>query len=513
MTSLKAKKICICHYKVGKTDGVSLEIIKREKMLKQMGHQVILIAGTSGFCKKDKNNHTVFIIPELDFDYPKEHSVECPKFDIEKIKKNAFSGFDLHGNEKYKDEDALFHDIKEVADTIRDQFMEINAEENFDYLFLHNIFSHGRHIAAAMAFSEAIQKINIKVIAVNHDFYESYEDRYTPSLRFPNIKPYLSTYMPPRIKDIKHVTINSLTPAWLSKRIRQESFIFPESFKYKQNFRIAEEYHGKKALDELAKIIKRKSLIFPDTFEFEQNPWVNDHYNLELLKTFKIKDNDLVILQATRIVKRKAIELTVDLIADLNNRKDELVGKKLYNGKKLDENSKIILAFAQKEEQDSTQYKLDLIDRMNSKGVNYKFMESRIENERRITEDGKKIYKLWDAYVFADLVSYPSIWEGFGNQFLETVFAKKPIILFEYPVFKADIEKQGYKYISLGSEFKRDGDGFAIISKNKLEKATNETIRKLLDPQTVRILNKNFQVAKENFGEKTLKELLKKCLE
>lgn len=58
----------------------------------------------------------------------------------------------------------------------------------------------------------------------------------------------------------------------------------------------------------------------------------------------------------------------------------------------------------------------------------------------------------WDAYYCADLVSYPSLWEGFGNQFLEAVYFKKPIVLFEYPVFKKDIKKEGYFYISLGDK-------------------------------------------------------------
>jgi len=54
---------------------------------------------------------------------------------------------------------------------------------------------------------------------------------------------------------------------------------------------------------------------------------------------------------------------------------------------------------------------------------------------------GKGLYLLsLDTYVFADIISYPSIFEGWGNQFIEAVFAKKPVIVFEYPVFKSDIK-------------------------------------------------------------------------
>jgi len=47
---------------------------------------------------------------------------------------------------------------------------------------------------------------------------------------------------------------------------------------------------------------------------------------------------------------------------------------------------------------------------------------------------GLKKYSLWDCYAYSSVVLYPSLWEGFGNQFLEAVFAKKPIVSYEYPV-------------------------------------------------------------------------------
>jgi hypothetical protein len=484
---LNPKKIGICHYRLGKTDGVSLEIVKRKKMLEQMGYQVKLISGT-------RQIGADIIIPELEFDRP----------DIIKIKENAFAGFKLKNNKNdYENEDDLLEDISQIADIIKNKFLLINAREKFDYLFLHNIFTHGRHISAAKSFYDIIKETHTKVISFNHDFYESYEGLYTP--RTPKIKAYLKTYVPPPVKDIKHVTINSLSQALLYKKI------------------------------------KHKSILFPDTFEFKQKPWIKDRYNKDLLETFGIKENDLIILQATRIVERKAIELTVDLITALNKRKKELGGKTLYNGKRLDEKFNIVFAFGQYIEPASRVYKQKLIDKMEKQGVKYKFLSDRIEHVRikknyrkricrmrsnssagkhsckvkpRLIKKVKKIYSLWDAYVFADLVSYPSTWEGFGNQFLEAVFAKKPTVVFEYPVFVADIKEEGkgYDYISLGSTFRRV-NGLATISQNKLKLAADETIKTLLDPQTPQVLNKNFQIAQEYHGENALEELLRKCLE
>ncbi|HOO74698.1 MAG TPA: hypothetical protein PLS66_05355, partial [Tepiditoga sp.] len=41
-------KIGLLHYRVGETDGVSLEMEKWQTVLKNMGHEVFLIAGETG---------------------------------------------------------------------------------------------------------------------------------------------------------------------------------------------------------------------------------------------------------------------------------------------------------------------------------------------------------------------------------------------------------------------------------------------------------------------------------
>jgi len=451
------KKIAICHYRIGQTDGVSLEIIKRKKMLQEMGYLVKLISGT-------RQTGADCIIPELEFDRPK----------IALIKKNAFSGFELEDDERvYPDDDALLEDIHRVAGVIEKKFLKIHQKEKFDYLFLHNVFTHGRHIAAAKAFYAVAKKTDIQVVSFNHDFYESYEGLYTP--RTPKIKTYLRTYVPPRLGKIRHVTINSLSRDLLFKKIGQ------------------------------------KAIAFPDTFEFDQNPWVQDRYNQDLLKHFNIKANDLIFLQATRVVERKAIELAIDLITELNKRKQQLVGRKLYNGKRLDEQSEIVLAFGQFVEPASRGYRQKLIEKMKAQGVKYRDLSPRIAY-KRMQKDGVKRYSLWDAYVFADVISYPSTWEGFGNQFLEAVFAKKPMVIFEYPVFTADIKDHGYAYISLGARFRRAPDGLKTIGRKRVKQAADATIRFLLDPRTRQIVNKNHHIAKDRHGEKALKKLLQRCL-
>lgn len=56
---------------------------------------------------------------------------------------------------------------------------------------------------------------------------------------------------------------------------------------------------------------------------------------------------------------------------------------------------------------------------------------------------------LADAYAAADLVCYPSTWEGFGNALLEAFFHRRPVLVNRYPVYAADIAPAGVRCIEL----------------------------------------------------------------
>jgi glycosyltransferase involved in cell wall biosynthesis len=92
-------------------------------------------------------------------------------------------------------------------------------------------------------------------------------------------------------------------------------------------------------------------------------------------------------------------------------------------------------------------YLRDFADLLN---VRVMFAGSRFDYYRGQTDDGKKIFSLEDAYLQADLVTYPSRVEGFGNAFLETVYYKRPIVMSTYEIFKTDIQPKGFKVIGFG---------------------------------------------------------------
>ena len=141
---MRSKKIGIVHYRVGRTDGVSLEIEKRKSILKNLGHEVRLISGPV-------QKGTGHIIDELEFDTP----------EISEIKENSFRFFDRNS----LDERALMQRIKDVSIRIERAFLRIHQHEKFDALLVHNLFSHGRHIAAASAFARIAEKLHIPILA------------------------------------------------------------------------------------------------------------------------------------------------------------------------------------------------------------------------------------------------------------------------------------------------------------------------------------------------------------
>jgi hypothetical protein len=56
---------------------------------------------------------------------------------------------------------------------------------------------------------------------------------------------------------------------------------------------------------------------------------------------------------------------------------------------------------------------------------------------------------LWDVYPHADFITYPSLYEGFGNAFLEAIYFKKPLLINRYAIFVRDIEPKGFDLITM----------------------------------------------------------------
>ncbi len=427
-------KIAFVHYRTGGLDGVSLEIDKRAEVLKELGHTVYYITGKhSG--PQDKRK--IITIPALSIKHPRALRLLTEVFYKQGQDYTDFlSDVQMLYTAVYKSLDRSFGKIKP------------------DLVFVHNLFSHAYNLPATVALLDTLQKYRTPTLALHHDFW--WERGYFRNTRAYLVKELLAR-LPPNYCTIKHQVINSLAREELYKRRSIEADRIGDYFDYSASL-----------LKDPLRARKR------------------------IRHKFHIKEDTLVVLNACRIVPRKAIENTIRYASVL-----EKISKK-----------EVVVLLPNFVEVDAKAYFRRL------KSLNKKLRVTTIFASKYFTGNRKTkpLFSFWDAYAAADIVAYTSVWEGFGNQFLEAVYFKKPLVVFEYPVFRRDIKAEGYRYISLGSKY-RVRDGFKFVPGRKLRDAAEITMRWLANPsKTTRITEKNFDIASRFHSFDKLRENLRDIL-
>jgi len=447
--------IGLCHYKVGGTDGVSLEMDKWKTALQRMGHTVHLCGG-------DLGTGDGYLIEEL------YHHRE----DAERMVRNTF-----YKLSDYPNGVALEHDVLSLSRVIEDKLIAFIADKHVDLLIVNNIWSIGANPSAAIAFASVVRKLHVPAIGHHHDFH--WESFRRMRATCPEAQRIVDQYLPPSDPLIKHVVINSFAQGDLRDR-RGVS-----------------------------------SAIIPNVFDFSGPDWQVDDYNRDFRSKIGVGENDVLVLQATRIVARKGIELAIDLVEKLGQGqyRDQIVRNGLYDGRRFSKESRFILVLAGYSEDPKKEYLNRLREKATRAGVELRVISERVKSRREI-EDGKKIYSLWDCYVFADLVTYPSLYEGWGNQFLEALRARVPIVVFEYPVYRADIKEKGFSVISLGSEVEGKHDlGLVQVSEESMERAAHRSVRALTDgPFRHEMVEENFALGKRFYSLESLENYLRTIL-
>ena len=68
---------------------------------------------------------------------------------------------------------------------------------------------------------------------------------------------------------------------------------------------------------------------------------------------------------------------------------------------------------------------------------------------QRLQRGPQRTYAVTDAYLEADLISFPSLHEGFGNALVEAVYFAKPLVVNRYTVYEADIRPLGFRFVEI----------------------------------------------------------------
>ncbi len=450
------KTIGIFHYQVGRTDGVSLEIDKWKRVLEEMGHTVHLCAGDLGTAEGT-------LIEEMYHHRP----------DAKRLNYNTFSEL-----RDYPDDAAYRAELLSLADVIERKVQDFVAEKGIDLLLPQNVWSVAASPSVAIALARVMRHLQLPALAHNHDFY--WERTNGLALTCATAIELADKYLPPRDPLARHVVINSLAQQGLAER---------------------------KGI---------ASTVVPNVFDFDASPplrlWQPDEYNHDFRARIGLKENNVFILQATRIVQRKGIELAVDFVKALDSpeRRARLKARGLYDGRPFDNDSRIVLVLAGYARDDATgSYLGRLQKKIERAGIDALFIEDVVGAQRQI-RGGQKIYSLWDTYVFADFVTYPSLAEGWGNQFLEALRARLPLMLFEYPVYQADIKDKGFRTVSLGSQIQgRDDLGLVQVAPQIIEAAADQAVELLTDARLRQeMVEHNFRIGQQHYSLKALRGYL-----
>jgi glycosyltransferase involved in cell wall biosynthesis len=328
--------------------------------------------------------------------------------------------------------------IHELKDHLKLAVAKFVEEFDLELLIVENALSIPMNLPLGLALTEYVAETGVPTVAHHHDFFWE-RKRFLVNC----VWDYLNMAFPPHLPDIRHVVINSSASNQLSLRTGVSG------------------------------------TLIPNVMDFAHPPPAPDDYARGLRLDLGLATDEHMLLQPTRVVQRKGIEHAIELVHRLGVK------------------TRLVISHAGGDEGPS--YEEHLRRLAQYWGVPVAFEAEIIGSERGLTADGRRIYALPDAYAAADVVTYPSVVEGFGNAFLEAIYYRRPIVVNNYSIFATDIRPKGFHVI----EF----DGFI----------TDETVwwteRLLQDPELVAEMTAhNYAVAARHYSYAVLRRHLQALL-
>ncbi|NWF62923.1 MAG: glycosyltransferase family 4 protein [Chloroflexi bacterium] len=426
------------------TDGVSLETSKWAAVLERLGHKCFYFAGEC-----DRSADRSHVVPEAFYRHP----------EIDRLNQQAYSGswtVTTEARESHPEIAQLRKDffsiyvrpsqmtkrVNALKEYLKEELYKFAHRFDLEILIIENALTIPLNLPLGLAITEFIAETGYPVIAHHHDFHWE-RQRFQVNC----VGDYLAAAFPPNLPSILHVVINSVQAQQIASR------------------------HG------------LTSRIIPNVMDFDSPPPPPDPYADSVRKDFGIADGEYFFLQPTRVIQRKGIEHAIELM------------------RRLDLPAKLIISHASGDE--GNDYEQRVREYAHLLDVTVRFEADQVRDERGTTQDGQKIYTLGDVYPHADLVTYPSSIEGFGNAFLEAVYYKRLILVNNYSIYEVDIKPKGFHTLWF--------DGF--ISASTLDAVRNA----LKHPELTQTWTEtNYQLAKRYFSytvlERRLEAILADCL-
>jgi len=407
----RVKRVGIVSTRLAGTDGVSLESEKWVKVMEERGLTCYYFAG-----ELDRPPERSYLAEEAHFNHPEIQEIQQVCFDVTTRSRS------------------LTTKIQEIKRRLKDGLYSFLEQFKIDLLMPENSLTIPMNIPLGLAITEVIAETGMPSTAHHHDFYWE-RDRFSINA----VSDYLNMAFPPNLPTLNHIVINSFANEQLGLRTG---------------------ISGR---------------IVPNVMDFEHPPPPPDDYTSDVRQAIGIADDELFVLQPTRVVKRKGIEHAIELVCRLG-----IKAKLVISHDAGDEG----FDYQERLKEYASFLKVDLL-----------FASDVINEKRGRTKDGRKIYTLDDVYPHADLVTYPSTFEGFGNAFLEALYFSKPVVVNTYSIYTKDIKPKGFSVIEL--------DGY--VTKDAVEK----TKKVLADPKICQeMVDHNYELGKRFFSYDVLRRRL-----
>ena len=400
--------------RIGGVDGVALETEKWIDVLKKLGHEVFIMSGEFESWNMDYEHDYLF--PALSF-----FSVEA-----EWGQRKAFY-------EPDKDPYPLLGHVEDASNMIHQAMEAWVLEKRIEVILSENASALPCHLSMGVAIKKLIKSTGLPVVTHDHDFHWERGERYVS--KHQEINQYVDDNFPLLLPDVKHAVINTFGV---------------ETFKNRFDI---------------------DATLVPNVMDFNRVYGVPTPENEFFLRDVGVLEDEIALLQVTRIVRRKGIETAISLIDQLNDKKLKLV----ITGNNNDDENK--------------EYYNELIDQIHELNLSSQviFAAHKVLDHKDLS----------DVYAHGRAATYFSTYEGFGNAFVETVLAKKPIFVNDYkPVYSQDIGNKGFETV--------------MITDSNL---TPESIQQMSDiiynpKRCLEIGEYNFEIGKKHFSYEVLEEKL-----
>ncbi|HLE58838.1 MAG TPA: glycosyltransferase family 4 protein [Candidatus Limnocylindria bacterium] len=346
-------------------DGVSFESLKWEEVLVGLGHEIRLCAA------------------EVPADRPGGRLITAMHFLDPDARAVSSAAFDPAA-----DADAVRREVDRQADALLPQLADWVEREAIDLLVVENAWAIPMHLPLGVALARLVGELRLPAIGHHHD-YAWERDRFA----FCGVPEVLESAFPPDLPNVRHVSISSLAAAELERRRGIHS------------------------------------VVIPNAYPFEIPPPGRDDYSRSLRSELGMGTHNLVVVQPTRVVPRKGIELAIELVQRLNDPRAHLLITSPAGDEGLEYLARLHV----------------LADRL---GVDLRYAAERFAHQR-LQRGPQRTYAVTDAYLEADLISFPSLHEGFGNALVEAVYFAKPLVVNRYTVYEADIRPLGFRFVEI----------------------------------------------------------------